>query len=423
MRTTIAALLTVILLLAGAPMAVAGADDPGPGASGAPRESADPADAVPAGDAVTAFGLDLFRAVAGDNPNVILSPVSIALALGLARAGARGDTAAEMDAVMHAVASDDHAGWLNALDQALAGRTGTFTDGSGQELPVALRIANAPFVQEGLPLDPAYVHTLASRFGAALSPVDFRDRTEEARGTINAWVDDQTEGRIKELIGEGVLTPASRLALVNAIALTAPWQTPFAAERTGTGTFTRADGSTVDVPFMRTGESFGYASGDGWQAVEIPYLGGSLALTVIIPDDLAALRETLTPDAFAELVGSLEPTQVALELPRFRFETQTDLAKVLAGLGMPTAFTDQADFSGITGAEPLAISNVIHQANIDVDERGTEAAAATAVVMVAGSMPAEPVAVRADRPFLFALRDVPTGAVVFLGQVGDPSAR
>ena len=218
-----------------------------------------------------------------------------------------------------------------------------------------------------------------------------------------------------------MLTPATRLALVNAIYLKAPWQTPFAAEATQEGTFTRADGSTVEVPFMATTSSFPYASADGWQALEIPYLGGSLALTVILPDDLTGFERTLTPDGLAAITSSLTGTQVALALPRFGIETKAELATILAALGMPTAFGDGADFSGITTAEQLAISNVIHQANIDVDEKGTEAAAATAVVMRATAMPSEPLTVRVDRPFLFALRDVPTGAILFLGRVGDPS--
>jgi serpin B len=218
-----------------------------------------------------------------------------------------------------------------------------------------------------------------------------------------------------------VLTRATRLALVNAVYLKAPWQTPFAVDSTKQGTFRRADGSSVQVPFMAATESLRFASGDGWRAVEIPYVGGSLAMTVVVPDDIAAFERALAADSFATIVDALAPAQVALALPRFGIETRTELAPILASLGMPSAFDDRADFSGITTAERLLISNVVHQANIDVDEKGTEAAAATAVVMRATAMPAEPVVLRADRPFLFAIRDVPTGAILFLGRVGDPS--
>ncbi len=422
MKAKLAALLSVVLVVAAcSPTASSPGGDVGLARAEAPRASADPNDATKAGAALDGFGLDLYRAIAAGQTNVVFSPASIALALAMARAGARGQTAAEMDAVMHAVAADDHAGWLNALDRALAERSGTFKDDSGKDLPVTLRIANAPFAQQGMPLEKAYLEALATRYGAGLRLVDYATQTEKARSMINGWVDAQTEQRIPELLASGVLTPATRLTLVNAIYLKAPWQTPFPADATRAGTFTRADGSTVEIPFMATTASLRHASGDGWQAVEIPYIGGSLAMLVILPDDLASFERKLTADAFAAIVGGVTETQVALALPKFGIETKTELAPVLATLGMPSAFDDRADFSGITTAARLLISNVIHQANIDVDEKGTEAAAATAVVMRESAIPGEPVAFRADRPFLYAIVDVPTGAALFLGRVGDPS--
>jgi serpin B len=326
-----------------------------------------------------------------------------------------------MDTVLHDLAADDHVAWLNALDQALATRSGTFTDASGQDLAVALRIANAPFAQRDMPLEPAYLEALASRFGAGLRLVDYVGATEAARQAINAWVDEQTEQRIPELLVPGILTPETRLTLVNAVYLKAPWLTAFADEATAPATFTRADGTTVDVPTMSLTSHMRHAAGGDWAAVEIPYLGGLLAMTLIVPADLAAFEEALTPETLDAIFDGLTDAEVDLALPRFSIETKASLGDALAALGMPAAFTGEADFSGITTAERLAISDVIHQANIDVDEKGTEAAAATAVVMRATAMPAEPVAVRVDRPFLFALRDVPTGAVLFLGLVGDPS--
>jgi serpin B len=386
-----------------------------------PRASAVPADATAGAAAINAFGLDLYRTLATDTPNAVFSPASIALALGMARAGARGQTAAEMDAVLHELASDEHPGWLNALDQALAARSGTFEDQGGNALPVALRIANAPFAQRGMPLEQAYLDALAERYGAGLRLVDYVTDTEGARRLINGWVDEQTEQRIPELLVPGVLTPDSRLTLVNAIYLKAPWLTPFPAESTAPGPFARVDGSTVTVQLMAVSDTMGYAAGTGWRAIDIPYIGGSLAMTVIVPDDLAAFERGLTADGLAAVTGALAETQVSLTLPRFSIETKAEMAGVLAALGMPSAFDERADFSGITTAEKLVISAVIHQANIDVDEKGTEAAAATAVVMRATGMPTEPVTVRVDRPFLFALRDVPTGAILFFGRVTDPS--
>ena len=421
MNAKLATFLAIGLMMAtGASLALAEGDG-GVARSDVPRASAAPGDAVEAGAAVDAFGVDLYRAVAAGRTNVVLSPASITLALAMARAGARGQTASEMDAVMHAVAADEHAGWLNALDQALGSRSGSFTDDSGQVLPVTLRIAHAPFAQPGMPFEPGYLDALATRYGAGLRLVDYATQTEAARQLINGWVDAQTEGRIAELLGPGVLTTATRLALVDAIYLKAPWLTPFPVDATKDAGFTRADGSTVVVPYMRQEASLPYATGDGWRAVEIPYLGGSLAMTVIVPDDLAAFEKTVTVDALGAITAALTGTQVALALPRFGIETQAELAPILAALGMPSAFDDRADFSGITAAQRLVISAVIHDANVEVDEKGTEAAAATAVVMGPTSLPAQAVQLRVDRPFLFALRDLPTGAILFLGRVGDPS--
>lgn len=421
MNARLAALLSLVLVLSACSPAASTGGDISLARADVARASAAPADATSAGAAINAFGLDLYRQIAAGSPNVVFSPTSIALALGMARAGARGQTATEMDAVMHALASDDHAGWLNALDQALATRSGTFRDMGGNDLAVTLRIANAPFAQKGMAIEQAYLEALASRYGAGLRLVDYVANTEAARKLINGWVKEQTEQRIPELLVPGVLTTQTRLTLVNAIYLKAPWLTPFPADATKAGTFNRADGSTVQVPLMTTSSDLPFAKGTGWQAAEIPYIGGSLAMTVIVPDDLAAFEAALTADRLAAITGALAATQVSLTLPRFSIETKAELAAVLAALGMPSAFDDRADFSGITTAAKLLITNVIHQANIDVDEKGTTAAAATAVVMGESAMPAEPVTVRVDRPFLFVLRDVPTGTVLFLGRVGDPS--
>ena len=388
-----------------------------------PRASADPALATNAGGAINAFGVDLYRRVATGDGNVVFSPASIALALAMARAGARGTTATEMDTVLHDLATDEHAAWLNALDAALGSRTGTFPDTNDKPQPVTLRIANAPFAQRGMTLVDAYLEALAARFDAGLRLVDYRTQREAARKEINVWVSDQTEGRIPELLVPGTITPDVRLALVNAIYLKAAWLTPFIEEATKAGPFTRLDGSTVDVPLMHGGGTFPYASGDGWQAVELPYVGGSLAMTVIVPEDLAAFEASLSLGALSDITTGLGPRWVNLALPKFGIESKVDLATMLGTMGMPTAFdAGVADFSGITAEERLFISAVIHQANIDVDEAGTTAAAATAVIM-ATSAASDPVTLTLDHPFLFALRDVPTGAVLFLGRVTDPSVR
>lgn len=387
-----------------------------------PRAATATADAIDAATAVNAFGFDLYRAAANGDGDLVLSPASIALALAMARAGARGETAVQMDAVSHDAASDGHASWLNALDAALAARNGTFRDADGGAHDVTLRIANAPFAQRGLMLEDAYLEALATRFGAGLRLVDYINATEDARQAINGWVAGQTEDRIPELLVPGVLTPDARLTLVNAIYLKAAWLTPFDKDRTQPGSFTRRDGSTVETPMMHLGESLAYAAGDGWRAVEIPYVGEQLAMTVIVPNDLATFETTFDGAGFDAITAALETREVILSLPRFGTETKLSLADALSALGMPIAFdSNRADFSGITNEERLFIADVIHQSNIDVDEAGTEAAAATAVVMEFGSAPGEVITLEVDRPFIFALRDTQTNAIVFLGRITDPS--
>ena len=383
------------------------------------RASAAPADAVTAGTSIDAFGLALLARLETGAGNVVVSPTSVAIALAMARAGASGATGTQMDAVLHGVGANG----INALDQALAARSGTFTDAAGTALPVTLQIANAPFAQRGLALLPGYLDTLAADFGAGVRLVDYQADPEAARQAINTWVKTQTEGRIPQLLGAGTVTPATRLTLVDAIYLKAPWATAFPVEATKPAPFTRADGSSVSVATMSLSTNLGYAEGAGWRAVELPYVGGSLALTVILPDDLATFEEGLTPQVLAQVTSALAPREVELSLPKFSIETSMSLAAALRSMGMPLAFDpDQADFSGMTTQERLFISDVIHQADIAVDEKGTEAAAASAVVMAGTAAPAEPVTVRVDRPFLFALRDLPTGAILFLGRVNDPSA-
>jgi serpin B len=265
---------------------------------------------------------------------------------------------------------------------------------------------------------------LASRYGAGLRLVDFQNNPVGACQLIDGWVSDQTEGRIPKLLDS--LDSNVRLVLVNAIYLKAPWLEPFAESDTKTAPFTRPDGSQVSVPTMSLNLSEGgrYASGSGWQAVELPYAGGSLAMTIVVSDDLAAFEGGLDAARFSQITTGLQAADVDLTLPRFKIETKSNLNSALAGMGMPLAFDpSRADFSGITTQGQLYIERVVHQANIAVDEKGTEATAATVVVMAAASAaPIQPVTVHVDRPFLFAVRDTKTGAILFLGRVVDPSA-
>ena len=420
LHRSIAALLAVALITEGC----GGGGSVGIAMGAEPRASADPADAVKAGSAIDAFGFELLRVATKGDENAVLSPASIVLALAMTRPGARGETAKQIDKVLHDVASDGNASWLNALDAALASRTGTFKDTAGKDQQVTLRLANAPFAQHDYAWNPDYLTALAARFGAGVRLVDYKAAGEAARKAINGWVNDQTEQRIPELLAPGVVDNLTRLVLVNAIYLNAAWRTPFPIEATAPATFTRLDGSTLDVPTMHLSKELQYASGQGWQAVELPYVGDSLAMTIIVPDDLRAFEASLDGPAFAALTAALSERQVELALPKFGIETKAALATVLAAMGMPLAFDPgAADFSGMTTQDQLFISAVIHQANIDVDEIGTTAAAATAVVMEASAAPGSPVTLKVDRPFLFALRDVKTGAMLFLGRVVEPALR
>jgi serpin B len=354
--------------------------------------------------------------------NMVFSPASIELALAMARAGARGITADQMDAVMHSFGADALANGVNSLDLALNSRSGNFADRQSQMYPLTLSIANAPFAQRDEAWEQAYLDALAQRFGAGVRLVDYKANFEAARQQINGWVNDQTKARIPELLTPGALDTLTRLVLVNAIYLKATWSAPFNADLTKPADFTLLDGSTVQAQMMSEFDTFAYAKGDGWQAVELPYVGDKLAMTLILPTDFAAYTAALDADAFALVTGALAEAEGQVALPRFDIETKAELADLLAGMGMTAAFDPSlADFSGMTTQEPLYISRVIHQANISVDEKGTEAAAATAVVMRAGAAPSEPFNIRFDRPFLFALRDTETGVVLFLGQVVDPS--
>ncbi|MEP7379629.1 MAG: serpin family protein [Chloroflexota bacterium] len=393
--------------------------------SNAARAAADPTAAQEAATAVNGFGFDLYAALrAGQtDANIVFSPSSIALALSMARAGARGTTADQMDTVMRALGADGLANGVNSLDQALNSRSGTYPDRyNSDSYPLTLTIANAPFAQRDERWEQSYLDALAQRFDAGVRLVDYKANFEAARQQINDWVDQQTNARIPELLTPGTLDALTRLVLVNAIYLKAPWLVPFNEDVTTSAPFIRLDGSTVQAQMMAVSDSFAYAQGDGWQAVELPYVGNKLAMTLILPDNFAAYAAALDASSFAQVTNSLVESKGEVDLPRFDFETKADLADLLAGLGMPLAFDpDRADFSGMTTQAKLYITAVIHQANISVDEKGTEAAAATAVVMGDTSAPVEKFQLTLDHPFLFALRDLETGAVLFLGQVVDPS--
>jgi serpin B len=386
------------------------------------REAASPSAAQSAASAVDAFAFDLLRTQTGTTKgNVALSPWSIATALAMTRVGAAGQTATEMDRVLHVGDPASADAGMNSLSQAIASRNVASTAGDTTPLAVDISSANRVFSQQGFHLQPAFLDELARSYGGSVGLVDFA-KTEGARAAINTWVAAHTRDRIKELIASGVLDGQTRLVLVNAVYLQADWATPFANDATRPATF-HAPGRDVTTPFMNGASSRPFASGDGWQSVDLDYAGGSLTLSVVVPDagrfdDVAARLDT----GLLAKVAAATVTEVDLSLPKFAIQKATDLAAVLSALGMPTAFTDQADFSAMTGKKDLLIGHVVHQATVAVDEKGTVAAAATAVIMQPTAAPVKVQQLTVDRPFLFLLRDKPTGAIVFAGQVTDPSA-
>jgi serpin B len=374
------------------------------------------------------FAAALYGLLADGDGNVVFSPASIRLALAMAYAGAAGDTAEQMaEALDFDLPPERLHAAMNALDQALESRNREEPPGpDGIERKVFVEIANSLWGQEGLAFLDAFLDTLAVEYGAGMRLVDFVNASEEARLAINAWVEEQTNELITDLIPEGALTELTRLVLVNAVYLDATWMTTFDPELTDEAAFTTLGGGKATVEMMYGPElNLPYGGGDGWKVVELPYVGGELAMMIVVPDegrfsDVEALLGAGLLDEAREAMG---PATVNLWLPKFEFRTQALLGPLLQELGMADAFDGGvADFSGMTTDERLVIDDVIHEAYIAVDEEGTEAAAATAVVMRATAAPTDVVDLRIDRPFLFALQDRATGAVLFMGRVADPTA-
>lgn len=372
-------------------------------------------------DGNRAFAFDLFRGVA-DGENVVLSPYSVAAALTMTYAGARGATAEEMADALSLGLPDDR---IHAARNELDLRITAAAEAEGDEEPFTIRVSNSLWAQEGYPFLEEFLTVLAANYDAGMNLVDFATAAEDARRAINARVEEDTEGRITELIPEGAVDELTRLVLVNAVWFKANWAQPFDPERTAEGTFTRLDGSEVTVPLMHGGGSLAYVRGDTFDAVRLPYAGDA-SLLVIVPDPgrFEEVAAAFGPENLAGIAESEAVHTVDLTLPRFEFRTDVSLAVALRSLGMVAAFTDPglpdgADFTGMTAARELVVSDVLQEAFISVDEAGTEAAAATAVVI--GEVSAGPAAsVTVDRPFLFLIEHT-TGEILFLGQVTDPT--
>lgn len=378
---------------------------------------------VPAGDldelvaGNNAFAWDLYGQVSGTPGNVFYSPYSMSVALAMTYAGARTQTETAMAQAMHYTLPQArlHPAF-NLLDQGLAGRAET----GGFEL----HIVNRLWGQTGFTFLAAFLDTLAENYGAGLNLLDFQADPEGSRTSINDWVAAVTAQRIKDLIPSGAVDSSTRLVLTNAIYFKAHWLDQFEPANTQDAPFTLLDGSQVTVRMMYQQTGYSYAAGADYQAVELPYEGDELSMVILLPaaGQFEAFEGTMTAERLAAIVAGLSPQEVGLSLPKFTFEWSAGLADVLTALGMGIAFDPgSADFSGMSDTA-LFIQAVVHKAFVAVDEEGTEAAAATAVIAGLTAAPAEPIILRVDRPFLFVIRDRVSGTLLFVGRVVNPSA-
>lgn len=371
-----------------------------------------------AAEANNAFALALYQQLAESDGNLFYSPYSIYTALMMTYAGAAGQTAEQMKQALEITVPEGEAhAALNALNLTL--KNNSMFDGA----PVfSFNVANQLWGQKDFVFNEQFLNTLSAYYDANLKTVDFRD-SENARALINLWVAAQTNDKIKDLIPEGVLNALTRLVLTNAVYFKAAWMNQFDPANTAPGTFTLSDGSQVDVPMMRAQRSMQAFVDEQFAVVELPYVGGRYSMALVMPaqDGLAEFESSLDAERLNKILGSLSTASVTLSLPKFKLESSFGLSEAMKTLGMTDAFTPGlADFSGMEGTRNLYISDLLHKAYVDVNEEGTEAAAATAVVVGMTSMPAESYTIDFDRPFLFLIRDIQTNAILFMGRMADP---
>ncbi len=367
---------------------------------------------------INAFAVDLYANLRRQKGNLFFSPLSISTALAMTYAGADGKTATQMSKVLHFALEQKrlHTAF-NALMRDIVVEKGR-TD-------YDVIIANALWIQQGYPLLQGYLDTIKVNYGDSLFNVNYTEH-EKVRSRINEWVGRHTKQKITELIGKGVLNALTRLVLTNAIYFKGNWKFQFIKANTTEAPFKLASGEEVRVPMMHQTETFGYTESADFQALEMPYAGDELSIVILLPHDergLTNLENSLTRENLAMWLAGIQKIKIKVFMPRFKMATQFHLNKTLKEMGMIDAFSDQdADFSGITGPPGLYISDVIHKAFVDVNEEGTEAAAATAVVMLprAAERPRQIPVFRCDHPFLFLIRNIKTNSILFIGRIMNP---
>lgn len=393
--------------------------------SDAPRAELDQQAVAPTVHALNAFAADLHRQLALRGGNVVSSPYAVALSLAQARLGAEGSTREELDRVLHAAPGADFDQGMSTLASIVTRRNGERSN-DVRRGAIDIQAAGSLWVQ--LDTDPhrPFLDGLARYHDTGLRSVDFRSKPDKARTVINRWARSITGDQVGDLLPRGSVNEFTRFVVPSVASVRAPWMTRFDPQRTRLGPFTTSDGRIVDVPTMtaREPEVLATARGPGWEAVSLPYLGGELAMIVVLPDAGAfeAVEQSIDGDTLTRLVHSLRTTRVELVMPRFQLTSNLDLEQPLVALGLRSAFTEDADFSGITGDEQLSISRAAHQAEFGVDEQGTNAEAITVLRPPSGRPPAPAGnTVTIDRPFLFLVTDLETGLVLQIGRVVDPT--
>jgi serpin B len=371
-------------------------------------------------DANNQFAFELYSKFnENEKGNIFFSPYSISTALAMTYEGARGQTAEEMQNVFHFPAG------INVRGPAFAK---IYNEINKKDKEYKLNTANALWAQKDYAFLNSYFDLVGKYYGGKVTNLDFIGETEKSRVTINDWVEDQTNDKIKDIIPPGVLNPMTRLVLTNAIYFKGTWVKQFDEKNTKEQDFRVSPGNTVKVPMMSlTGKDakFNYTETDKLQVLELLYKGNELSMLVLLPkeDNLDSISDSLNAEKLAGLRSSLREQQVDVFLPKFKFETKYFMADTLSDMGMPTAFTQgKADFSGMTGNQDLFISKVIHQAFVEVNEEGTEAAAATVVIMTMSAVPRQTIFM-ADHPFIVIIQQKETGNILFLGKVMDPSKK
>lgn len=381
-----------------------------------PRRTATAHDSSGLAKANNAFAIDLYQQLKSESGNLIFSPASISVALAMTYTGAGGETKSQMAKVLHFDKEPDqvHA----AMSKLLVNWKSTEKDA------YQLTLANRLWGKQGFVFRDQYLSLLRDHYSADLTEVDF-NKSEEVRQMINNWVADATEQKIKNLIPQGLLNARMRLVLTNAVYFDGVWAHPFEKERTRPGDFHIQGEQVRKVPMMHQSLNFSFAQVDGLQVLEMPYKGGNLSMVVLLPKEkqgLSALEEKLTHANLERWLDQLKPQKVVVTFPRFKAESSFSLADKFAAMGMTAAFDpSQADFSGMTESEKLFISAVLHKGFVEVEEKGTKAAAATAVIAETTAFRSEPPPeFTADHPFLFLIRDRKTASILFLGRVVEP---